>query len=104
MRLAPVDRLVSFADRPWSISKISINVAGSGALQAVSEQSGAVLWIQSVLGSGDSSPVVTSSGVYLAYPCPAVYDFDPVSGALIWHVGPSSCSVQASGPRTAVLS
>jgi len=82
----------------------AVYVAASGALLAVSEQSGAVLWSQSVLGSGDSSPVVTGSGVYLAYPCPEVYDFDPVSGALIWHVGPSSCTAQASGPRTAVLS
>ena len=82
----------------------SVYIAASGALLAVSEQSGAVLWSQSVLGSGDSSPVVTSGGVYLAYPCPEVYDFDPASGALIWHVGPSSCTLQAGGPRTAVLS
>jgi hypothetical protein len=37
MRLAPVDRLVSFADRPWSNSKISITallVGASGILLA----------------------------------------------------------------------
>ncbi|HXM56409.1 MAG TPA: PQQ-binding-like beta-propeller repeat protein, partial [Candidatus Dormibacteraeota bacterium] len=81
----------------------SVYIAGGGALIALSEQSGAVLWSRSVLGSGDSSPVVTGTGVYLAYPCPEVYDFDPASGGLIWHVGPSSCTVQASGPRTAAI-
>jgi len=96
----------SFQSYPTA-SNGAVYIAGGGptggTLFAVSEQSGALLWSQNVLGSGDSSPVVTSTGVYIAYPCPEVYDFDPATGALIWHVGPSTCTSQAVGPRSAVL-
>lgn len=93
----------SFPSYPTA-SNGSLYVAATGELIAVSERSGKVLWSQSVLGSGDSSPIVTSNGVYIAYPCPEVYDFDPHQGKLIWHVGPTTCTTQAFGPHTAVLS
>jgi outer membrane protein assembly factor BamB len=60
--------------------------AGSGGtVYAVSEKDGTVLWTGSVENGDDSSPVVTSTGVYVSYACPQTYRFDPQSGSQIWH-------------------
>jgi len=83
----------------------SVYVSGrgtsNGTLFAVDEQTGALRWSQGVAGGDDSAPVVTSTGVYVAYTCPHVYDFDPSDGHLIWHVGSSSCTPEAG--RTPAL-
>ncbi len=76
--------------------------ASSGTLFAVDEQTGAVRWSQNVAGGDQSAPLVTTTGVYVSYTCPQVYDFNPVSGHLIWHIGPASCTPDAG--RTPVLS
>jgi outer membrane protein assembly factor BamB len=56
-----------------------------GTLYAVQESSGTVAWTASVMNGDESSPVVTSSGVYVSYACEQTYDFNPTSGDLIWH-------------------
>ena len=42
-------------------------------------------WTSSVENGDDSSPVVTSGGVFVSYACPQTYDFDPTNGKTIWH-------------------
>ena len=81
---------------------VSSRGPSSGTLFAVDEQSGTVRWSQNVAGGDQSAPLVTTTGVYVSYTCPQVYDFDPVSGHLIWHIGSASCTPDAG--RTPVLS
>src|SRR5581483_11294957 len=60
--------------------------AGDGGfVYAYDEQTGTLKWKQSVENGEDSSPAVTPDGVYVSYSCPQTYDFDPQSGAQIWH-------------------
>ena len=76
--------------------------AGSGGtVYAVKESSGAVAWTASVMNGDESSPVVTSSGVYVSYACQQTYDFNPITGALIWHYA-TSC--EGGGGKTPVVS
>ena len=75
--------------------------AGSGGtVYAVSEANGSTIWTQSVQNGDDSSPVVTPTGVFVSYVCPQTYDFNPVTGALIWHY---SGPCEGGGGATAVL-
>ena len=75
--------------------------AGSGGtLYAVSEGTGAVAWTASVMNGDDSSPVVTTSGVYVSYACQQAYDFSPTTGALVWH---HATSCEGGGGRTPAL-
>jgi outer membrane protein assembly factor BamB len=71
-----------------------------GTLYAIDEASGATLWTANI-GSGDySSPAVSSSGVYVSYAGPQVYDIDPLSGGQAWHFsGPAG----GGGGETPVL-
>src|SRR5581483_3642101 len=50
----------------------------------VDESNGQLLWTAFVENGDDSSPAVTSSGVYVTYPC-QTYDFAPTTGEAIWH-------------------
>ncbi|TMD38781.1 MAG: hypothetical protein E6I88_13880, partial [Chloroflexi bacterium] len=64
-----------------------VYTAGSGvggAIFAINETSGQVVWSQPVQEGQDSDPAVSSSGVYVSYPG-EVYDFNPSTGAVIWH-------------------
>ena len=75
--------------------------AGSGGtVYAVDESTGALAWTAPVMNGDDSSPVVTSSGVFVSYACQQAYDFDPATGALLWH-HTSSC--EGGGGRTPAL-
>ena len=59
--------------------------AGSGGvLYAVDDATGALLWEAGVMNGDSSSPTVTSDGVYVTYPC-QTYDFQPATGASVWH-------------------
>ena len=55
-----------------------------GAVSAYDETSGAPLWSKAVENGDESSPTVTSSGVYVSYPC-QTYDFNPTTGAQLWR-------------------
>ncbi|HEX5703009.1 MAG TPA: PQQ-binding-like beta-propeller repeat protein [Pyrinomonadaceae bacterium] len=60
--------------------------AGSGVtLYAVDEQDGTVNWSNLLFSGNDSSPAVTSNGVFVAFSCNNVYDFSPQDGSLIWE-------------------
>jgi len=56
-----------------------------GALFAVDDSTGTLLWTAPVLHGDGSSPTVTSDGVYVSYPC-QTYDFAPATGATVWQV------------------
>src|SRR6185503_17262817 len=55
--------------------------------------------VQLALSGNDSSPAVTSTGVFVAFACNQVYDFSPQDGSLIWQH--SGCS--GGGGSTPVL-
>jgi outer membrane protein assembly factor BamB len=76
--------------------------AGSGGtLYAVSEASGQLAWEEPVENGNASSPAVDANGVYVAYACDQDYDFDPLTGAPIWH---HAGSCEGGGGSTPVLS
>jgi outer membrane protein assembly factor BamB len=56
-----------------------------GTIYAVDGASGEVVWKSSVAGGIDSSPAVTSDGVYVSYVCLDVYGFNPLGGSLLWR-------------------
>src|SRR5712692_5036775 len=75
--------------------------AGTGTtVYAVDEQDGTVNWTELLFSGSDSSPAVTSTGVFVAFACNNVYDFSPQDGSLIWfHSGPCT----GGGGSTTVL-
>lgn len=76
----------AFSSPPTAINGI-VYIGGSGSggtLYAVDESNGNLLWSKSVANGDDSSPAVSSDGVFVTYPCQA-YKFDPLSGAALWH-------------------
>jgi outer membrane protein assembly factor BamB len=75
--------------------------AGSaGTLYAVSEATGALLWTQQVTNGDDSSPAVTTTGVYESYACDLTQAFAPVSGTPKWTYE-NGC--EGGGGQTAVV-
>lgn len=75
--------------------------AGSGGtVYAVKEKDGTVIWTAGVANGDDSSPVITKNGVFVSYVGPQTYDFNPLTGAPIWHY--SGCC-EGGGGATPVL-
>jgi outer membrane protein assembly factor BamB len=75
-------------DSPPTASGGLVYVVGAGTgvtLYAVDEQDGAVIWSNLMFSGSDSSPAVTSTGVFVSFACNAVYDFSPQDGSLIWQ-------------------
>jgi outer membrane protein assembly factor BamB/fibronectin type 3 domain-containing protein len=73
--------------------------AGSGGtVYAVDEASGVVKWTASVENGDDSSPALSGTGLYVSYTCPQTYDFDPATGAALWHY---SGPCEGGGGKTA---
>jgi outer membrane protein assembly factor BamB len=74
--------------------------AGSGGtVYALSETNGATLWTAGVENGDNSSPTVTSNGVYVSYSGPQSYKFNPTTGALLWHFSANS---EGGGGKTTV--
>jgi outer membrane protein assembly factor BamB len=71
-----------------------------GTVYAVRETDGKVFWTGSVENGDNSSPVVTTGGVYVSYVCPQSYKFTLKTGALIWHY---SGPCEGGGGATPVL-
>jgi outer membrane protein assembly factor BamB len=57
-----------------------------GTVYGVSQATGTVIWTASVENGDDSSPAVDPGNVYVTYACNQDYDFNPITGALIWHL------------------
>jgi outer membrane protein assembly factor BamB len=70
-------------------------VVGDGTLYAVAGNSGAVLWTAPV---GGGSPVVTDTGLYVAYSCFNEAGLDPSTGSLLWHNGGGNCEGGGGAP------
>ncbi len=86
----------SFEAAPTASNGI-VYVGASLALFAFDESSGNLLWSQPVADGDESSPTVTSTGVYVSYPCQA-YDFNPTTGAAVWrNNGPCTGGGGATG-------
>lgn len=84
---APAPGQVFFSSAPTAENG-AVYTAGAGAggtLYAYDESAGTLKWAASVENGQDSSPVVTSKGVYVSYVCPQTYDFKPSNGKQIWH-------------------
>ena len=89
----------SFSSPPTAINGI-VYVAGAGSggtLYAVDAANGDVLWTAGVANGDQSSPAVSSDGVFVTYPEQA-YKFDPLTGASLWHY---SGGGSGGGGRTA---
>lgn len=71
-----------------------------GTVYAVKETDGSLAWTASVENGDNSSPVVTSKGVYVSYVCPQAYKFNPITGTQIWHY---SGPCEGGGGATPVL-
>ena len=75
-------------DSPPTASGGVVYVVGAGlgvTLYAVDERDGTVNWSALFDGGDDSSPAVTSNGVFVAFAsCNNVYDLSPQDGSLIW--------------------
>jgi len=71
-----------------------------GTVFAVDESTGTVVWTGSVMNGDNSSPAVSSSGMYVSYACGQTYDFAPSTGALTWH---RSTGCEGGGGKTPVL-
>jgi outer membrane protein assembly factor BamB len=77
---------------------VYVGAQSYGGLYAVNESYGNVLWETYLIGGGNSSPAVSSDGVFVTYPCQA-YKFDPLTGASLWHY---SGPCEGGGGRTPV--
>ena len=71
-----------------------------GTVYGVAAADGTVVWTAPVMNGMDSSPAVSDTGVYVSYACLQTYDFDPSTGAQIWHHDPGC---EGGGGRTPVL-
>jgi len=71
-----------------------------GTVYAVRETDGVVDWTAGVENGDNSSPVVTSKGVYVSYVGPQAYKFNPLTGTSIWHY--NGCG-EGGGGATPVL-
>ncbi len=71
-----------------------------GTVYAYRQTDGKLLWTAGVENGDNSSPVVTSTGVYVSYFGPQTYDFNPTTGSQIWHYDPGG---EGGGGRTPVL-
>ena len=58
-----------------------------GPLTAVRESDGKILWTAPTSGGDNASPAVTNDGVYVSYPDPDTYKFNPTTGAQVWYNG-----------------
>ena len=77
-----------FFSSPPTASNGAVYTGGGGiggTVYAFDESAGALKWTASVDGGDDSSPAVTSKGVYVSYDCPQTYDFKPSNGKQLWH-------------------
>jgi len=71
-----------------------------GALYALDESTGALLWTQPVQYGDNSAPAVTADGVYVSYPC-QTYDFRPATGETIWHIDTGCAALGGGTPAVA---
>ena len=71
-----------------------------GTIYAVRESDGKLLWNGAVMNGDDSSPAVSSNGVYVSYACPQTYRFGPTTGSQAWHY---SGPCEGGGGSTPVL-
>jgi outer membrane protein assembly factor BamB len=91
-----------FSSPPTAASGVVYTAAAAdgGDVYAYRESNGVLEWMASVENGDDSSPVVTSAGIYVSYACPQTYDFKPSSGKQIWHF---SGPCEGGGGSTPVL-
>lgn len=92
----------SFSAAPTA-SRGLVYVGGAGdagTLYAVKESNGSLAWTQFVQNGDESSPAVSSSGVYVSYACAQTYDFAPTTGSLIWW---HDTACEGGGGKTPVL-
>jgi outer membrane protein assembly factor BamB len=78
----------------------TVYVPGVSTLYAVSTQDGTIKWSTPNAGGDQSSPAVTTTGVYVSYSCNNAFALSPSTGAVIWH-HTSSCF--GGGGRTPVF-
>ncbi|HET6976925.1 MAG TPA: PQQ-binding-like beta-propeller repeat protein [Pyrinomonadaceae bacterium] len=81
---------------------IYIGGSANGTAHAVSAETGDVLWSATVPVAGNTTPAVTTDGVYLSYSCVNVNKLNPADGSLIWR-NYIACGSGSDNGRTPVL-
>jgi len=76
-------------------------ISGAGKVWALAETDGSLLWTAPGGVGDDSSPAVSSDGVYVSYACENVYRYSPFSGTLLWNYHGVNC--YGGGGLTPVL-
>jgi len=71
-----------------------------GTLYGVNASSGSLDWSGSVANGDTSIPAVSATGTYVSYACQQSYDFNPSTGARVWHY---KTSCEGGGGATPVL-
>jgi outer membrane protein assembly factor BamB len=71
----------------------------NGLLFGLSEGTGSVVWSASVLNGGFGAPAVSSTGVYVSYPC-STYDFQPLTGTQVFF---TNTGCEGGGGATPVV-
>jgi outer membrane protein assembly factor BamB len=80
---------------------VYVTAVGTGAtMYAVHAATGTVTWRQKILGGNQSSPAVTTEGIYVSYSCQYTYRLALRTGATTWKYAPSC---YGGGGRTAVV-
>jgi len=97
----PLPGQYSFSSPPTAANGIVYTGgAGSGGtVYAYRETDGKLLWTARVENGDNSSPAVTSTGVYVSYSGPQTYDFNPTTGSQIWHY---NSGIEGGGGKTPV--
>ncbi len=94
----------SFTSAPTASGGL-VYIGGSGGsgggLFALDENTGYIVWAESVSGGAASSPAVDANGVYVTYSGSQAYAFGPLDGSLLWQDGNGAV---ASGGATPVVS
>ncbi|HEX3251486.1 MAG TPA: PQQ-binding-like beta-propeller repeat protein [Pyrinomonadaceae bacterium] len=77
----------------------TVYVSGFPTIYAVSAQDGTIKWSTPNAGGDQSSPAVSTTGIYVSYSCNNAWALSPSTGSVIWH-HTSSCF--GGGGRTPV--
>jgi outer membrane protein assembly factor BamB len=79
---------------------VYLSYGASGLMIAVRQEDGATLWTAPVANGMDSSPTLSSNGLFVSYACDT-YRLDPLSGDKLWHYRGACAS--GGGGTTSVL-
>ena len=94
----------TFSDTPPTAANgvvYAVGTGNGGALYAVDEATGTLLWQRPVENGAGSSPALSGDGIYLSYPC-RIYKFNPLTGEQVGRFGRTATSCKGGSGTTPV--